>query len=597
MKNMYKPPEQRGKQNTPFSKTVWFDKSTFPSSNPSDHEVIAACEIEFNSLNSKLNMYYEDARHFERLYQYRSALDKEQRGGQTPEENFSVDENNTLTFNLTRACCNSAHNKIAKLTPKVTFLTKDAERQVIETAKKLDNWIFKIFKKCMIYKEASLAFLDACVKGIGVLKLYKYDNKIKIKKISSTDVFFDNAYTGYHYPKTMGEKKSISVYDLKNMFPEKAHEIELYHGGQDKVLVKEMYRKKKMKVMYTEKVLLIYEKREKSLPYVLIKWTEATEGVVGLSISKEVAYLHQTITYILHRIVKAVHLFAVPRVIVQKGANPTKIDIGNETGEFIEINTGDGPIQMITPPAVNEQVMRILMMFWEKGFEVTGLSQLQAHGQIPQGLKQASGAALRTYNQIESERFQLIRKDYESLFVTIAKKIIEFSDSFPEGVSKKEVEEAKDNINLFSSNILPETPAGRQAMVSDLFNSQLITRTQALSLLDSQDTQKLINSEAARISAIEMELERAVKTGKTPDTSIAATLGLEEYLDRTRKIYAEIVIEKGSDSNDLVVLQTIIDELQTKITQQAQVNAMQNQNNTTPDSNRNLQLENLAANE
>ena len=578
-----------------MNKKLWFDQKTFNTPNGMllDTEIISACELDFNDMSSKLKGYYNDAKDYERIYQYRSTLDSQREA--SIESKFNVSDNNILTYNLLRACCNSAHNKIAKITPKVTFLTKDASRQVIETAKKLDDWIFKIFKKVKIYKEASQAFLDACVKGIGVLKVYKTkEGKVKIKKISSSDIFFDNANYGDFLPKKAGEKKHLTPYELIELFPEREEQIKIRHGKDDLILVKEMYYTKKKKAIYTDKVLLSYEDWDYSLPYIFIKWSEATEGVVGVSISKEVYYIQQTITYILHRIIKAVHLFAVPRIIIRKGSNPTKLDIGNETGEFIELSSGDGDIIPLTPPAINEQVMRILSNLWEKGFEVTGLSQLQSHGQIPQGLKQASGAALRTYNQIESERFQLVRKDYENMFVTVAKKIIEFSTSYPSGVSKKEIEDVKDNASIFTSNILPETPAGRQAMVSDLFNSNLITRTQALSLIDSQDTNKLIRSDTARISAIDMELERAVKSGKTPDISLAPILGIEDYLDRARKIYADIVIEKGSEAEELITLNNVISQLQKSIQEQAQMNAVTNSSdNTQPDNNRNMQLENM----
>ena len=560
-----------------LSKPIWYDKKTFDEKAMAE-QYIKTCKEAADTLMKKLGSFYEDARIYERLYQYRSNLDKFTQV--SVDNNFDVVENNLLTFNVVRACCNSAHNKISKVRPKVTFLTKDSDMKTIETAKKLDNWIFKLFKKNKIYKKASQAFLDSCIRGVGVLKVYIKKGNPEFEKVPSTDMFFDKAYTGGYIPDVAGEKKVFSAYELREMFPDKAELIFQMHGEAEKIIVYEQYKAYKKKTIYTDKVLLDYSDWNYSLPYVFIKWTEATEGVVGVALSKEVHYLQQTITYILEKVLKGLHLFAIPRVFMEKGSDPTPKDISNLVAEIIEYNKGGEKPTFSTPPVINTQVLDILLMFWEKAFEVTGLSQLQAHGQVPSGLKQASGTALRTYNQIESERFQLIRADYEDLFIEIAKKTIEMSNTFPKGITKSEVTEAQEDMSIFSSNILPETPAGRQAFVSELFSSGLINKTQALTLMNSPDTDRLLSSESDRERAIEIELERAVKKGEMPDPETSSVLGIESYLDKTRKLYAKILIEEGSDSEKLTPLKDLSEELVNRLQQQAKMNALQEEGNS-----------------
>ena len=563
----------------------WFDPMTWPEG-ITELDFIKKVLDDCGALIKNLDSFYQDNRRFQRLYQYRYVRDSNK--DKSVDETFDVIQNNLLTFNIVRSLCNTAQNKIAKITPKVTLLTKDATTKEVETAKLLDKWIFKHFKKTHIYKEASMAFLEACVCGLGVLKLYNNKEKgVYYKKIPSCDFFFDNAYGGGHLPKVAGERKYFSAYELKKMYPEKEKEIELAHGDHDSVMVYEVYYKKKRHAIFSEKVLFLQENWEHGLPYELIKWSEATDGVVGVGLTKEVYYIQQTITYVLARILRCVHTIAVPKVLLAKGSDPTSKDWNNLVAEIVEYNVLEGDPKIITPPVIHPQVFEFLVSLWEKGFEVAGLSRMQAYGQLPEGLRQASGTALRSYNQMESERFQIVRQDYEQMFVRLAKKTIEFSKNgkLPKGVDYKEVEDAMENMSIFSSNILPETPAGRFAFVSDLLNSQMITSEQALVLLNAPDIDKLLTSEASRVQAIELELERAVKSGKKPDSSVAAVLGMEMYLDKARKMYAEILVEEGSASKKIRPLSSVILEIQQKLMRQIQAQQMAaqgNQGNSEP---------------
>ena len=549
-------------------KPIWYDKKSFGDSYIAE-EVIKKSQDRMDQFTKAIQGFYEDSRKYQRVYQYRSPLDTEN----TPsvDANFDVVSNNMFTFNIIRACANSAHNKIAKIKPKVTFLTKDADTSTTEIAKRMDSYIFSTYKQSKAYKEGSKAVLDCLISGLGICKIYKQKGKVEIKKISSNDFFMDHPYKGYSIPTECGEKKTYSSRELIEMFPTKADKIEEMHGDKENISVVEMYKAYKKKIIFTDKVLLDYSDWKYSLPYSFLKWTEATEGVIGISLAKELIAIQKVMTYILEKTLMSLRLFAVPKVLLEQGSNPTEKEIGNLVAEIIEYNKGSEKPTWLTPPAMNQQVLNILLMLWEKGFEVTGLSQLQAHGQLPQGLKAASGAALRTYNQIESERFQLFRTDYEDFYINIAEKIIEMDDGLKNKFTKKEVEMVKDHVNIFSSNILPETPAGRQALVSEMFNSNLITRSQALMLIDSPDTNKLLSSEAKRVQAIEILLEKSIKSKKLTDPLVIRVLGIEVFLDKARKLFAQIVVEEGEDSEKLTVLSEMIDELTAKVQAQAQM--------------------------
>ena len=560
-------------------KSVWYDPDTLHLKN--EQYLCSILNERRKQLKKEYGEFYIRSKIFERIYQYRSTLNDPNDISVT--NNFDVENFNYLTFNLVRACCNSAHNKIAKLTPKVTFLPKDASRNIKETAKKLDEHVFRTFKKTGVYKSGSLSFLDSLVTDVGALKIFLKDKGVGFEKITSAHFWSDNAYSGSHEPSEVGEDNFYDTYQLCELFPNQKQRIKNLYGNDDRVMVCEIYKGRKKQAIFTDKLVLQYCDWDYPVPYELLRWTNALNGVLGISLAHEVFYIQQTITYILHRVLKSIHLFAVPRVFMQKGSQPTEKGIGNMVAEIIEHTASQNPPQFVTPPVINKQVLQILQELWQKGFEVTGLGQLQAHGQVPQGLKQASGTALRTYNQIESERFQLVRKDYEQFYVRLAKKMILMDNSLPKGISKDELKEAVENCTVFASNILPETPAGRQALVSEMYNSQLITRTQALTLIDSPDTNKLLNSESARFSAIEIEIERAIKSNKMPDIGLASALGVEDFLDIARKYLARVIVDEGSDHKSIAPLISLVNQLTQKISKQAQEQAeMQEQQKNQP---------------
>ena len=85
-----------------------------------------------------LNYFYGTLKVFQDLYQNRVITQNQEQNYNT--EGYSQNYTESLyTYNLVRACCNTAHSKIAKLTPKVTFLTKNAKREVQNEVKRIDN--------------------------------------------------------------------------------------------------------------------------------------------------------------------------------------------------------------------------------------------------------------------------------------------------------------------------------------------------------------------------------------------------------------------------------------------------------------------------
>ena len=66
------------------------------------------------------------------------------------------------TYNVTRMNVETACNKISKIKPKVTFLTKGGDHEKRALAKELDLYCLNQFKKGNIWGVGRRSFKDAC---------------------------------------------------------------------------------------------------------------------------------------------------------------------------------------------------------------------------------------------------------------------------------------------------------------------------------------------------------------------------------------------------------------------------------------------------
>jgi hypothetical protein len=166
-----------------------------------------------------------------------------------------------------------------------------------------------------------------------------------------------------------------------------------------------------------------------------------------------------------------------------------------------------------------------------KAYEISGISQMSASGAKPAGLDAA--VALRELQDIESARHVLPAQRWEKFVVDCAKVMLDlvsdlaqskkgFTVKIQDGTSLKSVDWLKD-INLeenqyllkaYPVSQLPQSPAGRLQMVSELMNQGIITsRETALSLLNILDLEKFISLETAGTDNVQLMISLILNKG------------------------------------------------------------------------------------
>jgi len=170
-------------------------------------------------------------------------------------------------------------------------------------------------------------------------------------------------------------------------------------------------------------------------------------------------------------------------------------------------------VMSMVPTAMSEEVYGWIENVYGKMFQLSGINQMTAQGQKPEGVD--SAVAMRELQDIQSGRFELVSKDYDQMYVEIAKLIIAFSKQLADdgvkldakvktkrGMEKIDWKEAsleddEFTMQVFPTAALPNYPAGRIQMVTELIKIGMLDQETGLGLLQFPDLEDVINLRVA----------------------------------------------------------------------------------------------------
>tara|TARA_R110002126_G_scaffold172712_8_gene321523 strand:- start:1330 stop:3207 length:1878 start_codon:yes stop_codon:yes gene_type:complete len=444
-----------------------------------------------------------------------------------------------VTYNLVKSCIDTAASKIAKARPKPQFLTSGGDYALREQAKDLTKYIEGVFYSCDYYSVASRAFIDGCVFGTGAIKFYPSKGQIKCERVIPEEIKVDDNDGLYGKPKSMYQTKQLSRSSMVDKYPDYEFAINSAAASTsassnvDLIQVIEAWHRGPTgsHTICIENATLFSEKWDKDyFPFVFYRWSDRLTGFFGQGLSEELVGTQLEINRTLRNIQLAQKLIAVPRIAINEQSKVSTTQLNNEIGSIIRYNQAGGPPTFHTPTAMNAEVYNHLKWLIQSGYEKTGISMLSATSKKPSGLD--SGAALREYSDIESERFMLTSLQYEKLSLEAAKIIIDLSrDMFMEdktlsvSVPGKEFIETipwkrvniKDDeyiMKLFPVGILPDSPAGRLAKIQEMVQAGMIPQEKAIELLDFPDLESYESLETANASLVEKDIYKILETGK-----------------------------------------------------------------------------------
>jgi hypothetical protein len=459
---------------------------------------------------------------------------------------------NRVTLNIVQSMVDTVTSKIGKNRPRPMFLTDDGNFTLKTRAKKLSQFAEGCFYSTDYYAKAVKAFQSAAIFGTGAIKIYREGDEIKAENVFIDELMVNDDEAYYGQPRQMHQRKWIHRDVLKQMFPASRGAIESatedsgrYDEFKDRLgemlLVIESWHlasgpkaKDGKHVISIGNETLYAGKWDKDyFPFVFINWNQPPLGFWGQGIAEQLTGLQVEINKLLRTIQISMHLVSVPKIFIEATSKVVDAHLNNKIGGIVRY-TGSAPIQGnlgSIPPELFSHVDRM----YNRAFEIVGISQLSAQSQKPAGLD--SGKALRTFNDLESERFMATQQRYENSFLEAAKHMIAIAKEIAEDTNNYEIkvpgagflktikwqdvdiDSDQYILQCYPTASLSKTPAARLQEVQELMQAGFVGKEDGMKLLDFPDLKSFYNMANAGAEDIERQIEMMMDTGEyeTPE--------------------------------------------------------------------------------
>jgi len=485
------------------------------------------------------------------------------------------------TFNLIQSVTDTLVSRLSQSRPSPVFLTDNGDYKQRTLAKKLNNFIQGEFYQTDAYEKASIVLRDALVQGTGVLHTYETpDHKVGLERVLLTELLIDPNEAMYGEPRQLYRMKLVDREVLKANFPKMKDKLDIAAKGypdnsteasktvSDLIMVVEGWhlpsgknvRDGRHTLACSSGYLIDEEYTKERFPFTFVHYSPRLLGFWSQGVAEQLMGTQMELNSILFTISKAIKLVGVPRVFQEEGSKISTAAHNNEIGVIVKYR-GIKPEYVVAPcnaPELYAERDKLI----QYGYQQSGVSALQASSQKPQGLD--SGEAIRTYDDISTDRFASLSRRYDNLFIDLAYQIIDqakdiaieqgsYQTVYPNKNGTREIDlphtELEENpfiIQCFTQSSLPKDPAGRLAKVTEMMQAGLISMDEGRRMLDFPDLEqieRLANAPEERIFQI---LDDIIERGKytPPDPFMNLPLA-EKLVTQYINLYAQAKLEES----------------------------------------------------
>jgi hypothetical protein len=487
-----------------------------------------------------------------------------------PVNDFQLD--NRMTFNVVKSCVDTSAAKIAKMKPRPMFLTVDGEDDMQRQAKGLTLFMDAAFDKGHVYPNMQRGFVDGGVFGTGATKFYPDGKKVVSERTLIDELLVDDTEGMYGSPLTLYQSKFMSRDVLSELFPKHREKIAQSSSGLKAqwaqtdfnwVRVIEAWRLPSTPGGKDGKHVLCIPNcdlevgpwKKDYFPFVFQRWNWKLMGFWGCGLAEELLGIQLELNKLLRTVQEAMGLMCVPRVWVEEGSGVAGIT--NKIAGVGKYKAGTNPPQVSTWPAMPPEVYQHIQNLVNKAYEITGISMLSAQSKKPAGLD--SGAALREFQDVESERFQLVGQRYEEAHMEAARIMADmYADlakanggeiemdavdgKYARKVKWSEVAPALKGtvLRVFPTSLLPSTPAGKLQKVQEMMQGGLIDKETGLMLLDFPDVEGAMSLRLAAIENAKLCVSRILDEGKSVVPEPYMNLEVAKEISQSALLRAQI---------------------------------------------------------
>jgi len=475
----------------------------------------------------------------------------------------AIGQGEIASYNLVKTVADAFAAKITKEKPKVSFVTEEGSYKLQEQAKGLERFLEGQYYEAGVYELGPQVALDGGgIFGTGLL--YPYidgtgkDARVAVERVLPNEVLVDEKDGMYGFPTQILRERWIDRAVLEEMYkdePEKLDKIRKakqgtdshtgaigYDSTADQLLVTEAWHKKsgrKAKDGRYVRCIIECDLEDEDwtydwLPFFRYMRSLPPFGWWGISIADDLAGVQMRINRTLMRMDKAYRLLGAAHVLCERSAKVNFSQWDNETGSKIEYTAPFKPEISVPTNLIPPEMYQQLDRDWSRGFEMTGVPQGFAQGE-GSGLPAASsGKAQEMHLAITDQRMQVAIERYHLLFLELGRAWLDLSREIVKkhnpdfgakamdrnGAMRKvllrenDLPEEEYRMKLWATNLLPDEPEARAAMIERFLNSGMIAPDAAKRLLGTLDPDEEQSLEEASYDAVEWCISNMLDEGK-----------------------------------------------------------------------------------
>lgn len=428
-------------------------------------------------------------------------------------------------LNITRSMVDTVTSKLGKRRPMPVVSSDDAAFTQKLFAKRASRVLRRKLGKPDVERALPMVLRDAIIKGTGVAKAVRVGGDVQIERVPKEEIIVDPREARYGAPRSLAQVKIISREVLAEAFPKHARQIaeaskytaegwdpldadvavdsDLLEVGEAWHLPSAPDADDGLHLITIRGCVLLAERwRRCRFPFAFIHWSAPTRGFWGHGLVEDLTGIQAKVNDLARDIQEGLYYGATLKVFLPRTANVNKNHLRARHPVVIEYD--GAPPAYVAPNAVSAQQVQFLEWLIQKAYEISGISQLSASSKNPLGAN-ASGKALDTMDDIESDRFAHVQMGYAMFRCDIGQALIDEAQALAEDktVEKKsvaawireiewrkvKVDEGDFHLAMEAQNFLPDSRAGKLSYIAESAKAGLLRNgsVETLALMDEPD--------------------------------------------------------------------------------------------------------------
>lgn len=358
--------------------------------------------------------------------------------------------------------------------------------------------------------ELPLMMRDAVIRGDGFIQAVRNGGDISVERFPRSELVFDDGEVRQGWPRTLSRVTLVDREVLMAKFPKDASRIAKvtrasrdpwspydYESPIDNDMVELCMgwrlpssigaKDGRCAFVIRDGGAPLYEDEytRPRFPIARLQWTPPMRGFLGIGLIQQLSGSQHKVNELWQDHQEALYWGSALKILIPRGSGTNKHHLRARHPAIVEVDGAVSKENWIAPDPASRQAMDSLRWLIQQMYEIAGISQAAAASKNPLG-PNASGKALDTFYDIESDRFSQFENQYAMARVQAGLIMLdeakELAEDVADGEADVELAPWIQNIewkrfefdggtyHLFvePANFIPETRGGRLDVLGDL---------------------------------------------------------------------------------------------------------------------------------